>query len=125
MVNDQKKLGVLFLLTVATIFGLFFGFFSGVSMEVQVVTLVVLAACIILAHYLISRRMNQQKYKPVEVLIILFATITFGMFIGIIMGGKDPFLKIVTAFILAICGFITVYILYLKNGESEGKGSKQ
>lgn len=119
MVNDLKKLGVLFILTVATIFGLFFGFFSGVSMEVQVATLVILAVCIILSHYLINKRVNNPKYKPVEVLILLFATITFGMFIGIIIGGRDPFLKIVTALIVAICGFIAVYILYLKNGKEK------
>lgn len=130
MVNDLKKLGVLFILTVATIFGLFFGFFSGVSMEVQVATLVILAVCIILAHYLINKRMDNPKYKPIEVWILLFAIVTFGMFIGIIMGGKDHFLKIVTALIVAICGFIAVYIIYLniavyiiylKNGMNKGK----
>lgn len=119
MVNDLKKLGVLFILTVATIFGLFFGVISGVSMEVQVATLVILAACIVLSHYVINKRMDNPKYMPIEVMVLMFATIAFGMFIGIVMGGDDPFLKIVTAFIVAVCGFVAFYILYLKNGKEK------
>lgn len=113
MEKNVKKIGVLFLVLTAVMFGALIGLLER-SPLVSVTTLVVIAACLIIGHFLITNKLNTPNHKPIELLIILFADIIFGLFAGSCIGFGNPVLQIFTAFMIGICGFIAFYILYIK-----------
>lgn len=115
MEKNLKKIGVMFLVITAIMFGSLIGLFSR-STLVQILTIVVIVSCIIIGHFLITKKMNQiNPQKPIEVLIIFFADLVFGLFAGTITGLSNPFMQLISVGLIAICGFITFFILYLKS----------
>lgn len=113
MEKNLKKIGVLFLVLTAVMFGALIGLLER-SPLVSITTLVVIAACLIIAHFLITKKLDIPEHKPIELLIILFADIVFGLFAGSIFSDGNPFLQIITASMIGICGLIAFYILFIK-----------
>ncbi len=113
--NSLKKSGVVFMVITAIMFGLIIGIQSTNSLLVIVTTLVVIMACIILGHFLITKKLNQEKRIPIELIIILFADIVFGLFAGSILGVINPTYQLLSAGLIAICGFIAFFVMYLKS----------
>ena len=117
MEKNLKKIGVMFLVLTAVMFGALIGLFAK-SPLVSVTTLVIIAACLFIAHFLITKKMDVEKHTPIELIIILYADIVFGIFAGALIGYINPFFQIVTAFMIGICGLIAFYILFLKTPKT-------
>jgi hypothetical protein len=119
MEKDLKKIGVMFMLLTAIVFGIIISLYSQ-SLLATASMAVALVACIIIAHYIITKKPGYQKkpHPPVEVMIILFADIGFGLFAGSLMAVKNPTLQLVTVLLVAICGFTAFYIVFLDNPPS-------
>jgi len=113
MEKNLKKIGVLFLVLTAVMFGALIGLLER-SPLVIVTTLVVLTVCLIIGHFLITKKLDVPEHKPIELLIILFANLVFGLFAGSVVGHGNPFLQIITACMIGICGLIAFYILFIK-----------
>jgi len=116
MALDLKKVGIWFLLLTATVFGAFTGVFTNPTFfpHLSTIVLLILAVCIIIAHYLISKKKDEKKRRPVELWIILIADFVFGLFIGARAEGH-PEIQLITAALLAICGFIGLWLLFLRD----------
>ena len=116
MALDLKKVGIWFLLLTATVFGAFTGVFTNPTFfpHLSTIVLLILAVCIIIAHYLISKKKDEKKRRPVELWIILIADFVFGLFIGAKAEGH-PEIQLLTAGLLAICGFIGLWLLFLRD----------
>ena len=103
MEKNLKKIGVMFLVLTAVMFGALIGLFAK-SPLVSVTTLVIIAACLFIAHFLITKKMDVEKHTPIELIIILYADIVFGIFAGALIG--------------YINGLIAFYILFLKTPKT-------
>jgi hypothetical protein len=116
--NNLKKSGVIFMMVVAIMFGAIIGLSPSNALLVKLTTLVVIAAVLIIGHFLITRKLDEPKRKPIELLIILFADIVFGLFAGSILGATNPVFLLLSAVLVAICGFIAFFVMFLKNPGS-------
>jgi quinol-cytochrome oxidoreductase complex cytochrome b subunit len=119
METNLKKSGVIFMTVVAIMFGAIIGLSPNNALLVTVTTLVVIAAVLIIGHFLVTKKLDEPKRKPIELLIILFADIVFGLFAGSILGATNPIFLLLSAALVAICGFIAFCVLFLKNPGSK------
>lgn len=113
--NSLKKMGVVFMVMTAIMFGAIVGLTRTSSLLVTVTTLVVMVACIFIGHFLVTTKLNQGKRAPIEVLIIFFADFAFGVFAGVTLESINPAYLLIAAALVAICGFLGFFIIFLKS----------